>query len=307
MASNGSPARAYEKSAIWNVWRTNMTMKVTSTVHGAISIVNAIATGFGSAMGISLKVKVQIKSKKGRGIIFQKGGGSVMIKKIVYDILPSKYLNNNQLLININSEIPSGIGLKSSSAVSNAVALACKSLMNEEINDDFVLNRAIDASLYAKTTITGAYDDSTACYYGGFVTTDNYNRKILKREDSPTDINTIIYLPNNKKRGDITRLKLLSDIYLEAFQLAYSGQYWKAMKLNGVLTSSLVSNSYSITRICLENGALAASISGNGPAIAAVVHEGKVQKIKSILSNLDGRVIISRTNNQKASAVREVG
>ena len=280
---------------------------MTSIVHGAISIVNAVATGYGSAMGISLNVKVEIISKKGSGLIFQKGGGSLMIKKIIYDVLQSKYINNNQLLINIKSEVPSGMGLKSSSAVSNAVALACISLTNKEISDEFVLNSAINASLYAKTTITGAYDDSTACYYGGFVTTDNYKRKIWKRENSPTDISAVIFLPNNKKRGDVTRLKLLSDIYLEAFQLAYSGQYWKAMKLNGVLTSSLLSNSYTITRMCLENGALAASISGNGPAIAAVVRESEVQKIKSVLSNLDGRVIISRTNNQKASTVREVG
>lgn len=284
-----------------------MTIKVTSIVHGAISIVNAIATGYGSAMGISLNVKVEIISKKGSGLIFQKGGGSLMIKKIIYDVLQSKYINNNQLLININSEVPSGMGLKSSSAVSNAVALACISLTNKEISDEFVLNSAIDASLYAKTTITGAYDDSTACYYGGFVTTDNYKRKIWKRENSPTDISAVIFLPNNKKRGDVTRLKLFSDIYLEAFQLAYSGQYWKAMTLNGVLTSALLSNSYTITRMCLENGALAASISGNGPAIAAVVRESEVQKIKSVLSNLDGRIIISRTNNQKASTVREVG
>ena len=280
---------------------------MTSIVHGAISIVNAVATGYGSAMGISLNVKVEIISKKGSGLIFQKGGGSLMIKKIIYDVLQSKYINNNQLLININSEVPSGMGLKSSSAVSNAVALACISLTNKEISDEFVLNSAVDASLYAKTTITGAYDDSTACYYGGFVTTDNYKRKIWKRENSPTDISAVIFLPNNKKRGDVARLKLLSDIYLEAFQLAYSGQYWKAMTLNGVLTSSLLSNSYTITRMCLENGALAASISGNGPAIAAVVRESEVQKIKSVLSNLDGRVIISRTNNQKASTVREVG
>ena len=284
-----------------------MTIKVTSIVHGAISIVNAVATGYGSAMGISLNVKVEIISKKGSGLIFQKGGGSLMIKKIIYDVLQSKYINDNQLLININSEVPSGMGLKSSSAVSNAVALACISLTNKEISDEFVLNSAIDASLYANTTITGAYDDSTACYYGGFVTTDNYKRKIWKRENSPTDISAVIFLPNNKKRGDVTRLKLLSDIYLEAFQLAYSGQYWKAMTLNGVLTSALLSNSYTITRMCLENGALAASISGNGPAIAAVVRESEVQKIKSVLSNLDGRVIISRINNQKASIVREVG
>jgi shikimate kinase len=284
-----------------------MTIKVTSVVHGAISIVNAVATGFGSAVGISLEVKVEIVSRRGSGIIFQKGRGSPMIKKIIHNMLTSKYLNNNQLLININSEIPSGMGLKSSSAVSNAVALACNSLVNEAINDEFVLNSAIDASLYAKTTITGAFDDSTACYYGGFVTTDNYKRKIMKRESTPTDINAVIFLPNNKKRGDTSKLKLLSEIYLEAFQLAHSGQYWKAMTLNGVLTSSLLANSYTITRMCLENGALAASISGNGPAIAAVAGEREIQKIKSVLSNLDGRVIVSKTNNQKASAVREIG
>lgn len=283
-----------------------MTTKVTSVVHGAISIVNAVATGFGSAMGISLEVKVEIVSKKGSGIIFQKGRGSPMIKKIIHDMLPLKYLNNNQLLININSEIPSGMGLKSSSAVSNAVALACNSLVNTDVNDEFVLNSAIDASLYAKTTITGAFDDSTACYYGGFVTTDNYKRKIMKRELTPTDIYVVIFLPNNKKRGDTSRLRLLSNIYLEAFQLANSGQYWKAMTLNGVLTSSLLSNSYTITRLCLENGALAASISGNGPAVAAVACEGDIQKINSVLSNLDGRVIVSKTNNQKASTVREI-
>ena len=284
-----------------------MTVKVTSIVHGAVSIVNAVATGFGCAMGINLQVTVEIVSKKGSVIIFQKSGGHVMIKKIIYDILPSNFIKNNQLIININSEIPSGMGLKSSSEVSNAFALACRSLVSNDTNDDFVLNSAIDASLYAKTTITGAYDDSTACYYGGFVTTDNYKRKILKKENSPTDINVVIYLPHSKKRGDVTRLKLLSDIYLEAFQLAYSGQYWKAMILNGVLTSSLLSHGYNITRICLENGALAASISGNGPAIAAVVREREVQKIKSILSNLDGRVIVSPSNNQKASTVKEFG
>ena len=283
-----------------------MTIKVTSVVHGAISIVNAVATGFGSAMGISLEVKVEIVSKKGSGIVFQKGRGSSMMKKIIHDMLPPKYLNNNLLLININSEIPSGMGLKSSSAVSNAIALACNSLVNEDINDEFVLNSAIDASLYAKTTITGAFDDSTACYYGGFVTTENYKRKLLKREPSSADVSAVIFLPNNRKRGDISRLKLLSDIYLEAFQLAHSGQYWKAMTLNGVLTSSLLSNSYTLTRLCLENGALAASMSGNGPAIAAIACESEIQKIKSVLSNLDGRVIVSKTNNQKAFTVREI-
>ena len=37
-----------------------MKNKVRATMHGAISIVNAIATGNGSALGISLKVTAEV-------------------------------------------------------------------------------------------------------------------------------------------------------------------------------------------------------------------------------------------------------
>jgi shikimate kinase len=51
----------------------------------------------------------------------------------------------------------------------------------------------------------------------------------------------------------------------------------------------------------LERGALAAGISGNGPSIAAVAYEDEVDDIKSALSKFEGRIIISKVNNQKAS------
>ena len=47
-----------------------MNRRVRATVHGAISIVNAIATGKGSALGISLKVEVEIQLNEGKGIQF---------------------------------------------------------------------------------------------------------------------------------------------------------------------------------------------------------------------------------------------
>ena len=40
-------------------------MKARSEVHGAVSIVNAIASGKGSALGISLKVIAEVEMKKG--------------------------------------------------------------------------------------------------------------------------------------------------------------------------------------------------------------------------------------------------
>jgi len=281
-----------------------VTLRSVAVVHGAISIVNAVATGFGSSLGISLKVKVEMVAEKGSGIIFESGNSNKMINRIIEDVLSPKFTAEYLLKIRINSEIPLGVGLKSSSAVSSAVALACKGLISDNVQDQQVLDSAVAASLFARTTITGAYDDATACYYGGFVVTDNYNRKILRQDDCPDDVAVIIYVPKNCQRGDLSKLKLLSELYNDAFNLAYSGNYWKAMILNGILNSSVLLGDYLPARLALENGALAAGMSGNGPSTAAVARKEDANQIRSVFARLNGYVIVSPINNNKATLVK---
>lgn len=284
-----------------------MTLRSVAVVHGAVSIVNAVATGFGSALGISLKVEVEMVAEKGSGIIFESGNSNKMIDRIIEEVLSPKFITEYFLKIRINSEIPLGVGLKSSSAVSNAVALACNGLIRDNVQDQHVLDSAVNASLFARTTITGAYDDSTACYYGGFVVTDNYNRKILRQDLCPDDIVVIIYVPKNCQRGDPSKLKLLSDLYNDAFNLAYGGKYWKAMILNGILNSSILLGDYLPSRLALENGALAAGMSGNGPSTAAIARNEDSSKIRSVFEALNGSVIVSPINNNKATLVKQIG
>lgn len=279
-------------------------MRSLSTVHGAISIVNAIATSFGSALGISLKVQVEIMAERGTGVTFESGECTPMLRHIIDNILPVEFVKENHLKFLITSEIPTGVGLKSSSAVSCAMALACAGLVDNKINDTFVIDSAINGSLFAKTTITGAYDDSAACYYGGFVTTDNLGRKLLKRESCNADVVAIIQVPEKRQRGDISKLKLVSDLYSDAFNLAYAGNYWKAMILNGVLTSSMLIENYLPARLALENGALAAGLTGNGPAVAAVAFRENVSNIREVMEVLPGVTIVSPVNNERASLVR---
>ena len=119
-------------------------MRSLSTVHGAISIVNAIATSFGSALGISLKVQVEIMAERGTGVTFQSGECTPMIRHIIDNILPVEFVKENHLKFLITSEIPTGVGLKSSSAVSCAMALACAGLVDNKINDTFVIDSAIN-------------------------------------------------------------------------------------------------------------------------------------------------------------------
>jgi shikimate kinase len=279
-------------------------MRSSSTVHGAISIVNAVATGFGSALGISLKVQVEIVAEKGSGLTFRSGECTPMIRHIIDNILPEDFVKENHLKVLISSEIPTGVGLKSSSAVSCAMALACAGLVDNEINDTYVINSAINGSIFAKTTITGAYDDSAACYYGGFVTTDNFGRKLLRTDHCNADLVAIIQVPEKRQRGDISKLKLVSNLYSDAFNLAYAGDYWKAMILNGLLTSSMLMENYLPARLALENGALAAGVTGNGPAVAAVAYRENVTNIRQALEIFPGITIVSPVNNERASLVR---
>ena len=277
--------------------------KVRAIVHGAISIVNAIATGKGSALGISLKVTAEVELQKGHGLRFITGrNGDGLIKNIIQKTIPKETIESNMISIRVDSEIPIGYGLKSSSAVSNAIVLACSQIAREEdINDNTILKVAALSSLEAKVSLTGAYDDATACYFGGFTVTDNYSRRLIRKERAPENLYAIIILPSSATRGDVRKLRNLSDIFIDAFRFAESGQYWKAMKLNGVLASAALSSSYAPAMAAMEHGALSASISGNGPSIAAVGNEDAIEPIVGALSKYDGEIIVSKVNNEKAN------
>ena len=280
--------------------------RVRATLHGAISIVNALATCSGSALGISLRVTAEADLRAGEGIRSQTANGK-LIRNIVYNTIPKEVLAENSVYISVDSEIPIGFGLKSSSAVSDAVALACSKLVNEEIEDHVVLDRAVLASLDARVTITGAYDDSSACYFGGFVVTNNRTHEIINHQKAPDNLFAIIFLPKVTRRGNISKISTMSGLFGEAFKLATAGEYWKAMNLNGMLLSTSLSAEYEPVIKAIKKGALAASISGNGPAIAAVSYEESIEDIKEAFANLNGSVIVSKINNEKATAETLVG
>ncbi len=265
-----------------------------------MSIINAIATGKGSTLGISLKVKAKITLEPGFTGISKNFANDKLVNRIIRSIIPSKVLNNNFISINLTSDIPAGWGLKSSSAVSNAISLSCYKLIKEEIYDRAVLNTAVNSSLWAKVSLTGAFDDACACYFGGIILSDNHYKKLIKREQINNDLWVIIFLPNGIYRGDVMKLKLHKELFNHAFKLAIKGDYWKAMNLNGILINSILYNNYDPLLCAIENNCLAVSYSGNGPAIAAVVYKDNIDNMKASLQNHDGKLIVSQVNNLKA-------
>ena len=274
-----------------------------ATVHGAISIVNAIATGKGATLGISLKIETILETSSGKGIVIESDNQSLssrLINRTIQKMVSKRELERTKLHVLLKSEIPTGYGLKSSSAISSSVALACAKLFKPKVDDHQVLLAGVNASIETKVSITGAYDDACACYYGGFVVTDNYKRKIIHSEKGPKNLSAVIFVPKSRKRGNVKKLKTLDVVFSKAWYLAKNSDYWNAMILNGLATSSILNSDPKIISDLIEKGAVGASVSGNGPAIAAVTRHENLSKIKKVFSNLEGTIIVSDINNKKA-------
>ena len=278
-------------------------VKVKATVHGAVSIVSAIANKKGATLGIELKVEVTIETSEGKGIEIQSENRSLssrLINKTIEKIVSKKYLEKNKMLITIDSEIPTGYGLKSSSAISSAIALACAKIFKPKLTDKQILVAGVDASIESKVSITGAYDDACSCYYGGFNVTDNGKRKRIQFERIPSNLIAVIFIPKNRKRGNLKKLKILSSIFNNAWELAKEKKYWESMTINGLATSAILNSDPKIIIDLIEKGALAASVSGNGPSIAAIVKKDNLSNVKKVFEALEGNVIVSKVNNKKA-------
>ncbi len=282
--------------------------KVKATVHGAVSLVNAIANQKGATLGIELKVEAIVETNPGKGINIQSENKSVsshLITKTIEKIVSKKDLEKNKIQVILNSEIPLGYGLKSSSAISSAVALACAKIFKSKMSDQQILLAGIDASIETKVSITGAYDDACSCYFGGFNITNNKKKIRVHYEKIPPNLIAVIFIPKNRKRGNLKNLKLLSTIFENAWDLAKKSKYWDAMIINGLATSALLNSEPKIITELLEKGALGASISGNGPSIAAITKKENEANIKKVFSTLEGTIIVSKVNNKKAE-VHEV-
>ncbi len=282
--------------------------RVKASMHGAVSIVNAIATGRGATLGISLGIEATVETQPGRGIIFENKESNLssrLIRNVVETSVPKPELEKNKITIFVKSEIPSGYGLKSSSAISSVISLACAKLFRPKATDLEILRDGVHASIKSKVSITGAFDDACACYFGGFVVTDNSNIKIIKSEKAPEDLSAIIFIPKSRRRGNVKKLKILNGVFSQAWDLASKSDYWNAMTLNGLATSAILGSEPTILTDLLDSGSLGASVSGNGPSIAAVVKNDKISSVKKVFSSLEGSIIVSPINNKKAE-VHEV-
>ena len=283
-------------------------MKARASCFGAGTIVNAIAAGRGVAFGLALRATATAETRPetfGARLDEVSGVDPGLVVSAARRVL-ERSGSGRGLSISVDSEIPISRGLKSSSAVANAVVLASARALGADLEPLEMIRIGVDAALDAGVTLTGAFDDACASFFGGIVLTDNQARGILKRDRFSDGIVAVLHIPNRTipkaslRRTDFGAIRPQVET---AFRLAERGEYFRAMEANSAAYASVLGVDEAPAVRAREAGALAAGISGTGPAIIALAERSAVEPVRLAMASAASAVRVVPLNNIESREV----
>lgn len=277
---------------------------------GAGTIVNAIATWKGAAFAVDLKTFAKVELDNGKGPI--KGtirglpdADTKLMERTVELVLQHLGLQMHGS-VQTKSEIPLASGLKSSSAAANATVLATLDALGEEIEPLDAVKIGVQAALEVGVSITGAFDDACASFFGGVVVTDNKLKELERREEKEKEV--LIFAPDRKafsSATNVARSRLIASWVDMAYKLTLEGKYEEAMTLNGFLYCSALGFETEPMMMALESGVKGVTLSGTGPSYVAFVDYASGSKLKKSWSQLgiSGSLICTKIYNRRAKKI----
>lgn len=245
---------------------------------GCISVINGIVNGMAAVIGIGLKTEAEF-AEGGSGQIVEIIGADrtddLLARICVRRTLEHIGIDSDtEYHLTVRSEIPPSRGLKSSSSVCNTVVKAVADNYGSDMPVIDAVHLGVECAREAKVTITGSFDDACGCEFGGLIYTDNTKDEILRRE-SFGKYDVILCIPDNiKRKVPHEAYRAVSDRMCRIQKIAETDPL-KALTLNGRLIAEVTGTSSEAIDLALDAGALAAGVSGTGPAIAVLAESGK--------------------------------
>lgn len=237
--------------------------QISVTCRGGISVLSAFSTGIGASAGIDLPMTIHME----RGESTDRP-----------EVLPTlEFLNERTGMgldfhVDIDSWIPSSMGLKSSSAFTLGIVIAYSRLNSIDLDEIEMIRLASWASISNGTSITGAMDDLCSSYYGGVCMTDNALERILFRKEIEEYPVLVLFSGRKIKTGNLKNIDFASFSRLSSgmADMIRSGHIFETMCLNGFLYGSLLGTDSEMIGSLYESGAIYAGQSGKGPALFSV-------------------------------------
>ena len=275
--------------------------------HGAITVINAIPCGIGAAVGIDLVTKAEFKTAGiGREVriindIHEDTAMAEICVRRTFEHFGAEEPEGWSL--SVNSQIPISRGLKSSSSACNAIISSVSEFILKEGGRKPAKKEKIDmirlgvrCAKEANVTVTGAFDDACACGLGGLVITDNTKDEILHRSRAERN-DVILYVPKMKIRKpslSVERFRAFADTAGSLVEIA-KNDWYDALTKNGEMVASVLNIDNEIAKRAMSMGALAAGVSGTGPAVSVVVGKGEGRSFLKDLRHPGYETILTRT------------
>ncbi len=271
-----------------------MTRPGRGTAWGGISFLNGIPTGVGATAAIRLPVEVTVGPASGTEEL--PPGLDRLLRESLRALSDRTGDEGDRPgTVRVTSGVPPGQGLKSSSALSVALLRALRDrggsppLLPEEL-----ARLSARVCRAAGLSITGAYDDALASARGGVVVADVWGEETLRTDEPPAGVSVLVWLPGGE-HPDLDTLRQRWNSFhppeaAAAAAEARAGRYLGAMELNSEVVERALGYPWGeLRRRLKEEGAVAAGVSGNGPALAVLVPPGSEERFRRVF--LAGEVL----------------
>ena len=267
--------------------------------YAAGTVINALATNIGCAFGIKLKtkVKISVEDELKKCVV---EGEKQEENPIVNRVLMTAGIKG---VVEVESEIPKGCGLGSSSAFMNALLVAVMKLKKEELDAYRILTANARISLESGISYTGAFDDASASLLGGFCISNNSKMRLYRRD--VISGKALILIPR-WNRGDVSIDKIREEtVEIEkAVKEALEGRYGDAMLLNSSFYCRKLK--YPIAPLERIKNKVHAGLSGNGPAFVAFGEKSELKEVEEIWADF-GKLIWSELAEEPSEDVKIPG
>ncbi|AEA47926.1 shikimate kinase [Archaeoglobus veneficus] len=272
-------------------------MKASARAYAAGTVINALATGIGSAFGIELETRVSVSFEEDlkHSVLYLNG------VEIDASVVEKALRHFGKAVVEVESEIPRRSGLGSSSAFMNALITAAFKAFNQELDAYKILTANARTSLECGISYTGAFDDASASLLGGLVISNNTRMKLIRWEKISGDV-LILIPPWN--RGEISLERIRSDVTLigQAIREAIDGKYCRAMLSNSTHYCSAIGYPTEPVEEAIKLG-VCAGLSGNGPTYVAFGSSEDIDELENVWDKY-GRVIRTRLSERPAENVK---
>ncbi len=279
------------------------TMEGQAAAPAAGTVLNALATGTGSAFAIDEYTTATVHLEDGPdvvGTIAEAPDADASLIERCVELTTERFGDAEGGTVRTESDVPMASGLKSSSAAANATVVATLDALDavDAVSREEAARLGVEAARDVGVTVTGAFDDASASMLGGVTVTDNTTDELLARDEVDWDV--LVYTPPERAYSadaDVDRCRQVGPMADLVADLALDGKYEVAMTVNGLAFCAALG--FSPDPIVDAMGDVAGvSLSGTGPSFTAVGERSALETVREAWEHREGTTWLTTTQTE---------